>query len=61
MIQGVKAPLGWHNPTTLIILQHAVLAQKLSLHIAVAGAADRPVQEIKIKAAHIHANPLAGA
>ncbi len=37
------------------------MAQKVLLNIAAAGAADRPVQEIKIKAAHIHANPLAGA
>ncbi len=37
------------------------MAQKVLLNIAAAGAADRPVQEIKIKAAHVHANPLAGA
>ena len=43
----------------LVVL--TVLARCLRLKCGVAGAADRPVQEIKINSVVIHANPLAGA
>lgn len=37
------------------------VTHRLSTLRTAAGAADKPVQEIKINGVHIHANPLAGA
>ena len=44
-----------------IIVMSTVFARHVRPKCGAAGAADRPVQEIKINNVVIHANPLAGA
>ena len=43
------------------MMMMTALGKRLRVMYCAAGAADRPVQEIKINNVVIHANPLAGA